>query len=204
MPLDVVPVLLKQYKEKGVAKSVAERLKALAPLLEQAATPQQKATVLARATGIGDDLLAHWLQRLSGRQIVLLLDTPLAAAFAPPQTGAAPAGDRPAPQLLADPVERLKGLGQREIALLGACGANPGGVLRVEDQLSLQTHCLVRALAALPGPITLEQAHEHTAKTLAEVFAAANEKRRAEGKEPLPPYQPYLVNTCSRPVVLKP
>jgi hypothetical protein len=88
--------------------------------------------------------------------------------------------------------------------MLGACGTSRFDVSRDPDTLSLMTELLVRSMQSAPGAVSLEQAHAEIVKKMQSRLAEINEKLRAEGKEPEPPYQPYMVNTCTKPVMLKP
>jgi hypothetical protein len=62
----------------------------------------------------------------------------------------------------------------------------------------------VSSLNGAAGPMTLEQAHAAVAARMEQVFTEANRRLESEGKKPLTTYKPHLVNTCSRPVLLKP
>jgi len=156
-----------------------------------------------RQWGLGEDLLAHWLQMLAGRQVVVILDAPYASAFAA-QSGTPPGSGTPPQGPMTYGVSRLQNLGQREIALLGACASPRFDVLRDPQGLSLMTELLLQSLQRASGPLSLEDAHREVAKNMEARLAEINQRLRAEGKEPITPYQPYFVNSGTRPILLKP
>lgn len=148
---------------------------------------------VVRQWGITDDLFAQWLQGLSGRQVIVILDAPYASQFAP-QSGASP---------MAGGVSRLESLGQREIALLGATGEQMFDVQRDPHGLSLMTELLIETIRTAPGPVALDQAAQAVTTKLEARLAEINQKLSAAGKQPIA-YKPYLMNNCTRPALLKP
>jgi hypothetical protein len=150
---------------------------------------------IVRRWGITDDLFAYWLQGLAGRQVIVLLDTPYASAFAP-QT--ATSG-----QPLVAGVSRLGNLGQQDIALLGACGEALDDVARDPNGLSLMTELLIKSLGAAGGPLSFDNAQQDVAKGIAQRLESINQALRAAGKSTVS-YRPYAVNTCSRQAFIKP
>ena len=203
LPPPVFALLMEKAKKVGIPSELAPRLRAAAELVNQAGSKEHKARTLFRATGVDHDVFAHWLQGLAGRQVIVILDTGFAGTFVPPGV-ASPDTANDAVEGLSNQIGRLKGLGQQEIAFLGACGAQQPNVLRVPEELSLLTHCLVQNLVRAPGPVTLDEAHRTITSKIEELFAEVNRKLHAEGKEPISPYRPCMVNTCSQPVLLKP
>lgn len=199
-PPNIVAAMVKARQEGKLPPAQVPRVEKLVQAIRRAGSEEQATEALFRASGIPGDVLAHWLQRLAGRQIVLVLDTGFAAGFVPDGTTRAQSLTFDS---LSSPVSRLKGLGQQEIALLGACDARQSDVLR-STEMSLMSGCLVRVIASAPGALSLEQAHEKIAAVMEQLFEEANRQRRTEGKEPVPSYKPYFLNTCNKPVLLKP
>lgn len=201
VPPEALEGLVQQGKSEGLPRLLAEQVLQAIELVKRmgsvrAATPQ-----IARMTGIGEDLFAHWLQALAGRQIVLIFDTGYAGVFAP---GGAKGDASSQLESFGSQVTRLKDLGQQEIALLGASGPKEKAALRIEDELSLLTMCLIKILNQTPGSVTLEDAHKRSTAMLQDLVSEANRRRQAAGQEPLPVAKPYLINSCTRPVMLKP
>ena len=185
MSLDTYESLIELQKQGKLPQELASQVTEAAKIVQQAGTKERAAMSLIQAKGITDTLFAHWLQMLSGRQILVILDSGYAFSFAPlPKAG--PVGFN----FLNSNVARLNDLGQREIALLGGCGVAGSDVVRDPERLSLMTGCLIKCLTSLPGPITLEQAHKYITE------------HQGDGKKQLP--EPCMVNRCSKPVVLKP
>jgi len=147
---------------------------------------------VVRRWGITDDLFAYWLQGLAGRQVIVLLDTPYASAFAPQSS-----------HPLAGGVSRLERLGQQEIALLGACGEARDDVARNPNGLSLMTELLIKSLNGASGTLSFDEAQQNVAKSMEQRLESINQSLRAAGKNTIY-YRPYVVNTCSRQVFIKP
>lgn len=202
LPHDFMPLSIAvELAKKRLPQYLAQRVMATEEVAKRAGSKQKAAIAVARSSGVPGYLMAHWLQALAGRQVVVILDTDFAAGVLP---GSPPPSTKGATvNVLSGEVNRLKGLGQQEIALLGATGEPLKDVLRGEA-MSLMTLCLVRSIAAAPGALTLEQAHKAVAAAMEEMFEEANRQRLAEGKEPVKMHKPYLINTCTRPVMLKP
>jgi hypothetical protein len=185
------------------------------------------AQALVRHTAVTDDLLGHWLQRLSGRQVVLIIDACHSGGLVTLEKGATDSGQPRSFDFLTGELGRLKDLGQPESALLVACGAaqlsigvpvvnfekvrhaHGGPVMGWEQQfnaLGVMTFYLAQSLVTSPRPMTIEQAHDHC-RTWMERYRSihANEIARDEadsqfkiGSEPL------LFNYSNRPVLMKP
>jgi hypothetical protein len=87
---------------------------------------------------------------------------------------------------------------------LGACASQRFDVERDPHGLSLMTELLIQSIHRATGPLSLEEAHREVAKNLEARLAEINQRLRAAGKDPVTAYQPYMVNTSTRPVMLKP
>ncbi|HVX62933.1 MAG TPA: DUF4384 domain-containing protein [Pirellulales bacterium] len=83
--------------------------------------------VLMRATAVSDDLFARWLQALSGRRVIVVLDSCFSGGFATQEKGLgkgeSEATEAPRFDFLSGEVGRLKDIGQPDTALLTACRA---------------------------------------------------------------------------------
>lgn len=201
MTVNTVSNLQKLNKEGKLTSSIAKRrLQRAEQLIGSASTKEQAALALAREWGITDDLFARWLQSLAGRQVVVILDTSRASAFGPQQTAAQPTTGASDP--LVGGVNRLNGLGQQSLVLMGACGDPLSDVQRNPHGLSLMTELLINSLRNAPAQLTVEQAYAEVAKTMEQRFAEANQVLRNAGKSPME-YRPYLVGAAGG-VFLKP
>jgi hypothetical protein len=188
---------LQKLKTNGkLTSDQKQQLARAEDLTGRAATQDAGSVAVVREWGLTDDRFAHWLQGLAGRQVVVLLDSPYASAFAP-QTG------RSASDPLAGGVARLRDLGQREIALLGACGQSLFDVQRDPEGLSLMTQFLIQSIQSAPAALSLEQAYRELSSKLETRLQEINRQSQASGKEAVT-YRPYLVNTGTREVFLKP
>ena len=106
---------------------------------------------LARETGITDDTIGHWLQRLDGRQVIVILDVCHAGAFA---AGGKTKGDvEPFSfKLFDERMNRLKDIGQNECTLLAACAADQVSLIRDQNDLSVLTYYLLEGARSSSGP----------------------------------------------------
>lgn len=203
MLLPYVREIAKKLSDGKGTRGEAEEMQAAIKAIGDAKSPEQMAVALAVGLGISDDLFVHWLQALAGRRILVVLDTPYAGVFAPKAAGSS-AGTPAGMGGMAGGVSRLKTLGQQEIAVLGACTADQGSISRDPQGLSLMTSCLIQAIQDAPGTLNLDQAYPEIEKRMAAKFEQINAQRRAAGDQPLTGRRPFLVNSCTRPVMLKP
>jgi hypothetical protein len=195
MTANTVQELRKKRTEGKISTSLAQQLQSAEQLINRAGTESDGAVAVVRQWGITDDLLAHWLQALSGRQVILVLDAPYASTIGSQLGSAANPG--------AGGLSRLEGLGQREIALLGACGEQLSDVLRNPQGLSLMTELLIQSIQSAAGPLSVDDAHRLIAARMEARLEEINQRLRAAGKQAIA-YRPYLTNTCSRQALLKP
>jgi hypothetical protein len=144
---------------------------------------------LARRTGISDDLFGHWVQALDGRQVIVILDTCFSGGFHDNEIKIEKDLEPPAPpsfDFLDREFSRLKDIGQRDTALLAACGANEKSRLRVDKPISVMTECLLLGLEKLDGPIEMKQAYELCLVRMKAYFDAVRKvKPSYEGHTPV-------------------
>ena len=191
MTASTFAALKKQREDRKISATHAQQLNSAEQLASAARSNDQAAIAVVRQWGISDDLFAHWLQGLAGRQVVVILDAPCASAFGPPS------------EPLAGGVARLGNLGQQELALFGACGEQMFDVLRSPQGLSLMTELLIQSIRDASGPLSVEEAYRVVSKKTEQRLEEISQKLRAAGKNAVA-YRPYLVNKCVRPVLLKP
>jgi len=191
---------MRDAKTSGkLSGGLARQLQVAEQLVQQAGSEERGTAAVVRQWGVTDDTFAHWLQGLAGRQVIVLLDTPYASAFGPQQGSSGGGSSGP----MAQGVSRLKGLGQQEIALLGANGQQMFDVQRDPQGLSLMTELLIASIRSASGTLTLEQAYQDVSRSMETRLAEINRQLQAAGKETIQ-YRPYLVSTCTRQVYLKP
>lgn len=211
---DVVNLFLEQAKENKLNPRYVPRVKAALEAFQRAGGEAKGLAAIVRQSAISDDLFGHWLQRLSGRQVVVLLDSCFSGGFAHQEKGGTKSLDLATASATAplvgkfdfveSEVSRLKDLGQRDSAMLAASLAPQPSQVRVTQDLSVATYALVQALQQARGSVTLELAYESTRQGVAAYFDEVNRLLQEAGKEPLPPHVPYMQNYCTRPVLLKP
>jgi len=192
--------------------------------LHDAKSGEQAVEIMARHTGVPDDEFGHWLQRLAGRQVVLLLGACHSGGFA--EEGKDLLQRDVALEFLNQQIDRLNDLGQGEVALMAACGSKetslsfhmPDDKLQalnaslkgaVEDELpkdvllSVFNYCIVDSLLTDQAPIRLETTFERCRRGTVDYIERLNDKNRREGRPLITPYAPQLFNHCLRPVILK-
>lgn len=121
-------------ENKPIDPDANRRLESAWKLLEQAGISKidqsnvsQASAILVRATAVSDDLFARWLQALSGRRVIVILDSCFSGGFATREKGEAQPQPNAAPPVRFDflmgEVGRLKDIGQPDTALITACRA---------------------------------------------------------------------------------
>lgn len=151
-------------------------------------------TLLTQKTGVTDVEFGHWLQRLDGRQVIVVLDVCFAGGFATQEKGLEQDNNPKQFRFLEDQMVSLKSIGQPESALLAASRADQLSQVRKEQDLSVMTFALIDSLRSASGPVTLQQAFEDCDRDMKRYFSERN----------IPGHEPKLFNYCTRPVFLKP
>jgi uncharacterized caspase-like protein len=173
-------------------------------IVKQAGSLEKGSAALLRETGVTDDLFAHWLQRLAGRQVIVVLDICFAGGFAAQEKDLLSAGKAVPFDFVDSELTRLKDLGQKELVLLASSSAGATSAVRKEEDLSVMTYYLLEAVQAAPDRLTMEDAHRHCQRAMREYFQRMNQAAQAAGKPPLQPHEPHLFNYSSGAVFLKP
>ncbi len=227
--ITILNVLMNRHKEGKLDPALLPRVENLVGLVKRSVSTNDpdflvKAdAVLARHTGVSDDLFGHWLQRLAGRQVVVILDICHAGGFAKDEKSLVKGGF----DFLDGELSRLKDLGQPDSVLYAACGAQQESyAMRVSDavlaqlaaeaeskelvqervgvNLAVFSYYVVESLVTLPPPVDIEKSRQHAQAGMRQYFDTVNEILRNGGDEPLKPHDPLLFNYSQRPVLLKP
>jgi len=209
----VVVDLVRRRKEGKLEPALAQRLDAALLQAKQVhdrtGSDDQALASIIRGTGISDDEFGVWLQKLDGRQVIVILDSCHAGGFARADKGNQAAGRSAEFDFLDRECARLKDLGQSETALLTACATSETSLVQPTGNFSVMTYYLIERLAGAQGPADVVQCHEYCAARMKEYFnspefRAVNEELRKRKREPLTPHEPRLYNQCSGPAYLKP
>jgi hypothetical protein len=208
LPYDYVsPSIVAELVRRAAAGTLdarqAPRAAEAVEIIRQAGSDEAAAQALARHTGVTDDLLAHWLQRLAGRHVVVILDICHAGGFSAQEKDLA-ARRLAAFDFAAGERTRLKDLGQQRITLLSACGAQETATIRREDDLSVMTYYLAESLAQAAGPLSLDQAYEDCRRGMQAYFQNLAAQAQAAGKPPPTGHTPQLFAEPGMKVWLKP
>ncbi len=158
---------------------------------------------ILRRRAITDDQMGAWLQRLSGRQVVVVLDACKSGGFA---EGDAPTGDKGARRptgfdFLDGEMVRLKGIGQDDQALLASCQPSELAtelVLGSGEAFGLMTDIALDMLEKARRGAVLEDVYAHCRDRL----KAEAEAAKAQGREL--DQHVLMKNLCREPVVFKP
>lgn len=202
--LGILNEAVKRAKEGQLDPQNAERTAQALEIVKKAGSIEAGEQALARKTGISDDLFGHLLQRLSGRQIIVVLDICFAGGFATEEKDLVAAPNVKAFDFADGEVGRLKDLGQKDLALLAASSAGTTSGVRTEKDLSVMTFFLLDAINAAPARLTIEQAFEHCKTEMRVYFERQSREAQAAGKPPEGGHVPQLWNYSTRPVFLKP
>ncbi len=195
-------ILLELVKKARRGEPVDVRVKDWILLVREAGP--KAAEALVRRTAITDDEFGHWLQKLDGRQVIVILDICFSGGFAEQEKGFAADAKLPVFDFLDGECQRLKDIGQRGCSLLAACGAQQTAQVRQESDLSVMTYYLAELLRQARGPVELPQAYDYCRDRMQEYFTTINRARRAADKPALDPHEPHLFTDTDRPVFLKP
>lgn len=197
----ILNVLIEKYEKRQLTVAQAARVEKLASLVRQSGDNAPAA--LVRATAVTDDLFGRWIQRLTGRQVIVILDTCHSGGFATSEKGLG-SGDRNTFDFIDGEIARLKDIGEKDQAMLSAALAAEYAYERSEADLGVMTHFLVTGMRELTGPIQLEQLYKYCDENMAAYYEQWRLDAEAEGEEPPPPAHPHLINLCTHPVLLKP
>ncbi|MBS0206742.1 MAG: DUF4384 domain-containing protein [Planctomycetes bacterium] len=190
-----------------------EELKSLANTLTNLARrlgPRRAAQFLVRETCVTDDLFGHWLQRLDGRQVVVILDICHSGGFATLEKSVGTAVPQATFDFVDQEMDRLKDIGQDHVTLLTACATAELSLEGVTGrQLGVMTSFLADVLSGQPGPLDVQTVHMECASRMAaffrsDKFQAVNNRLRQAGREPYRPHHPQLYESTISPVYLKP
>jgi hypothetical protein len=196
-------LLVEKYKAGQLSATEAARVERLVDLYRRSGDAGPEAVV--RASGVSDDLFGRWLQKLSGRQVVVMLDTCHSGGFASREKGLADGAARKAAfDFLDGELVRMKDIGAQDQAMLAAAMAPEVAYERNQQDMGVLSFYIVEGINASQGPFRLEQAHQHAQARMATYFQELNAARAQEGNEPITPSHPHLVNFCRNPVFLKP
>jgi hypothetical protein len=110
---------------------------------------------------ITDDVLGHWLQKLDGRRVAIVLDTCYAGGFHQGEKEVPPPDPTPdAPfDFLQGEVVRTKEIGQEGVIVLCCSLGSQKGFERIEGDLSTMTYYLVELLESGIPPISVADAY---------------------------------------------
>jgi hypothetical protein len=159
-------------------------------------------------TMVSDDVLGHWLQRLDGRKIVVILDACHSGGFAVHEKSLAPAaGERF--DFLDREVSRLKDLGQRETVLISACSVNETAMEKLEGDGGVLVWHLAEAIRHSRGGLTVTDTFKLADEAIAaywqsDVVQQADAASRADGGQGVIPHHPQLIDYSTRPIYFKP
>ena len=180
-----------------------QRLQGLVDMIRRVGV-EKAHDVLARHSGISDDTFGIWLQKLSGRQIVLLLDTCHSGGFAADEKSFEPPKRRGEFDFLDGELTRLKDIGQPEQAIISACKAWQTAYELPNGENGMMTTALLLSMRELQGPSPIEQNFAYIEEAMVELFRLWNEANREAGREPVEEHQPHMRNYCTRPLIFKP
>ncbi len=111
-----------------------------------------------RDSSIVDDVLARWIEELSGRHVVLILDTC--------HSGGVVEG-KGLTRFFGDEATRVKDIAQLDVNVLTSCAADEQALFEgTPDKTMWFTHFLAQAVETLPAPVTVRTAYDLCRKGL--------------------------------------
>ena len=140
-----------------------------------------------KKSSILDDTLARWLQELSGRQVVLILDTC--------HSGGVTAGKTAALAWADEESARLKDISQLNTVILASCAVDEQSLFAgTRNQTMWFTYCLTE-LFEKRQPVTVQEACRYSQRRMRELLRAGNADRTQE---------PQLFDRALLPIALIP
>ena len=150
------------------------------------ATPQARLE-RERETAIVDDALTRWLEELSGRQIVLILDTCHSGGVV---------AEKDFAKLFKRNSSRLKAIAQLNTVVLTSCARDEESLFEGTPNKTMWfTYFLAEAIIKLPRPVSVQAAHEYTRKGIKLLLEKRGEAR---------PQEPQLTDNALLPINLAP
>lgn len=169
-----------------------------------------------RMTGISDDEMGHWVQKLDGRRVTVILDACHSGGQTP--TGGAGQAPRENPRkkgagfdFLTGEFTRLKDLDQPSLTVLAAAGEAETSLEVSSMDNGLFTTALLHAMKR-PAPVDMKAASD-AARADVSAFIEGVNRARTEANKTLPadkrralikPFVPQLFTTDPQPVYLIP
>ncbi|MBI1313839.1 DUF4384 domain-containing protein [bacterium] len=135
--------------------------------------PVEQRRKLLRDSSILDDTLARWLEELSGRQVVLILDTCHSG-------GIVTSKRLRADSFLVDEAARVKDVSQMNTLILTSCAADEQSLFEGTPNGTMWfTYCLTEAISKREAnrPLTVQAAFEHSARRMKELLLEGNADR---------------------------
>jgi Domain of unknown function (DUF4384)/Caspase domain len=171
-------------------------------------------------TSVNDDDMGHWVQKLDGRRVVVILDACRSGGMTNieerPTKGT---DDGPRRKrgfdFLSGEFARLKDLNQPSLTLIAAATDKEDSVEFGRDRNGIFTKAILELLAGSEGPVDARQVIENAKVVLAAraeevngridaaIKANPQEKEKLE-KQKFEPFTPTLFTTDTQPVYLKP
>jgi hypothetical protein len=217
--------LTKQKAEGRLPSQFDARLEQLTAIVRASQSAEAAESALVRATGVTDDLFGHWLQRLAGRRILVILDSCHSGGMANDEKSL-DATRLPAFDFLDGELNRLKDLGQPESVLLAACNYNKSTLAarmtdrdldrlraigkgakddwNTTEQYSLFSFYLVQGLIAGPRPLNVDEMFSSCRTGMKDYLENLNDVQRRNNAPEISRYEPVLVKYTERPILIKP
>jgi hypothetical protein len=163
---------------------------------------------LIEVSAVTDETLAHWLQRLAGRQIVLICDSCNSAGYAEDEQQATLASGN---DIMKNEIDRLQNLGQADQALFCSAHVGQSASERLDKSMGVMTYYIVEQLSGSPKAVRLEDTFEYCKTNVEKYYSEWNaqlDKAEAAGEIPADfgrvGAQPFLFNNCRLPIFIKP
>ena len=144
-------VLHEGFKLEQFPAYLRHQMQRCTKALEGATTDEERNLRVQRETSITDDEMGRWLQKLSGRKVLVIIDACHSGGFARQEKGVKGSAGPDRFDFLDREVTRLKDIGQGDQSMLAACTAASGSVERVEGDLGVMTFQITEFLQQAKG-----------------------------------------------------
>ena len=164
---------------------------------------------LLRQTAVDDDEMGHWIQKLDGRKVVVVVmachSGGLTPTVASPVKGLDPPPKAGPPKFdfLKSMFGRLKDLDQPSLTVMTAAAESESAIGIPGQRNSFYTQYLKEAIEANDAPLDVRKAHELCKAAMAAKFKLIDEARLKLKLDAIA-HVPQLFTTDTQPVYLKP
>ncbi|MDR3636240.1 MAG: DUF4384 domain-containing protein [Isosphaeraceae bacterium] len=164
---------------------------------------------LLRQTAVDDDEMGHWIQKLDGRHVVVIVMACHSGGLTPSNRNGNKGLESPGRaearsfDFLKDAFVRLKDLDQPSLTVMTAAAEAESAIGFNAQRNAFYTVNLKQVVEKNAAPLDARQAHEQCKLAMAAAFSEINDELRKNNLKPVTPHVPQFFSTENTPVFLK-